>query len=267
MSAAPGPDDIGTAGRSPLSLLPAIDLQGGRCVRLVRGDFDAETVFGDPVAVARTYAEAGATALHIVDLDAARTGEPVNRPVVRAILEEVALPVQIGGGVRDERGAEELLALGVSRVVLGTAGVENPSLVQRLAAAHPDAVVVGLDHRRSPNAARSGREVALRGWREGSGMDLLDALESVAGARLAGVLMTDITVDGTLEGPDLAGYRLALAQSAQPIIASGGVGSAADIALLAALEEAGRRLVGVVVGKALLSGAVTMKEARDACAR
>lgn len=252
---------------APLGLYPAIDLQDGRCVRLVQGDFAAETSYGDPVAVARRYAEGGAAAIHVVDLDAARRGVRANAAVVRAIVEAVSIPVQLGGGLRDERSVSDALADGVRRAVVGTAAVEDPALARRLAAAHPGAVVISLDHRRAGAAKRSGREVALRGWQEGSGIDLLDALDALADAPFAGVLMTDITVDGTLEGPDLEGYGLALEESALPVIASGGVGTAADIAALAALEVAGRRLESVVVGKALLSGAISLEEARQACVR
>lgn len=250
-----------------LGLYPAIDLQGGRCVRLLQGDFAAETVYGDAVAIAERYAAAGAAVLHVVDLDAARTGVRANAAVVREIVAAIDIPVQLGGGLRDEDAVADAIADGVARVVVGTAAVEVPGLVARLAAVHPGALVVGLDHRRAPDARRSGREVALRGWSEASGRDLLDALDALGDAPLAGVLMTDITVDGTLAGPDLSGYALALGASAHPIIASGGVGSAADVAALAALDVNGRRLDGVVIGKALLSGALDFAEARRACVR
>lgn len=252
---------------APLALLPAIDLSAGRCVRLVRGDFSAETVYGDPVEVALGYVAAGASALHVVDLDAARTGEPANRAMALAVARAAGVPVQLGGGIRDEAAAEDVLAAGIDRVVIGTAGIEDPNLVARLAKRHPGRVVLGLDHRRAPVARRSGREVALRGWREGSGIDLLDALDAVADVPLAAVLVTDIGTDGTLGGPDLEGYALALSGSEQPLLASGGVGSAADVAALAGLQAAGRRLAGVVVGKALLSGAMRLEEAVLACAR
>src|SRR5690606_20373108 len=148
-----------------MDLYPAIDLLGGRCVRLYQGDYDRETVYGDdPIAQARSFEAAGAPWIHVVDLDAARTGEPVNRDVVASIAAAVSVPVQAGGGVRDEAAADALFSAGVARVVLGTAAIEDPALVRRLAARHP--VAVGLDAR--------GREVAVRGWLEGSGADVID---------------------------------------------------------------------------------------------
>ena len=152
-----------------MELYPAIDLRDGRCVRLYQGDYDRETVYGDdPVAQARVFAAAGAGWLHVVDLDAARTGVPANRPVVAAIAAAVDVPVQTGGGVRTEEAADALAEAGVARVVLGTAALEDPALVRRLAARMP--VAVGLDAR--------GRDVAVRGWEKGSGRDLLDLARS-----------------------------------------------------------------------------------------
>lgn len=254
---------------APLALLPAIDLAGGRCVRLLRGDFAAETVYGDPVELARAYAEQGAETLHVVDLDAARTGSATaNRGAVEAIVEAVPIPVQLGGGLRDEAAVRDALSFGLDRAVVGTAGVEDLGLLGRLVEQHPGRIVLGLDHRRSEaSPSRSGREVAVRGWQEGSGVDLLEALERVAGMGLAAVLITDVSADGTLSGPDLEGYEMALSASDLPLLASGGVGTAADLAALAALEAGGRRLAGVVVGRALLSGAITLEEAMQACDR
>lgn len=252
----------GPAGEG-FSCIPAIDLRAGRCVRLLRGDFAEETVYGDPVAQARAYEAAGARLLHVVDLDAARSGRPSeeNRAAVAAILEACDLPVQLGGGIRDEATAEGALGAGISRVVVGTAGVEDPALVRRLAERHPGRVVAGLDHRRTPEGRRV---VAVRGWLEASGIDLEDALAAIEGAPLAGVVVTDITKDGTLEGPDLAGYEVALRATGAPVIASGGVGSLAHLRALAGLEAAGRCLAGVVIGRALLAGELTLAEAIEA---
>lgn len=237
--------------------IPAIDLRGGRCVRLLQGDFSAETVYGDPVEQARAYEAAGAELVHVVDLDAARTGEALNAPVVAAIVEACSVPVQLGGGIRDEAAAEAALASGVARVVLGTAGVEDPALVVRLAERFPGRIVAGLDHR----LVEGRRVVAVRGWAEASGIELEDALGALAGAPLAGVVVTDIGRDGTLEGPDLEGCAAALEASELAVIASGGVGRLEDLARLARLEAGGRRLAGAVVGRALLSGAFSLAEA------
>lgn len=240
-------------------LFPAIDLRGGRVVRLYQGDFDKETVYGaDPVAVAESYAAAGARWIHVVDLDAARTGAPVNRPVIAAIAASVDIDVQASGGVRDQASAEALLACGVRRVVIGTAAVEHPELVARLAGDHP--VAVGIDTR--------GREVAVRGWTEGSGVDLFDLLARYAGTGIAAVIVTDISRDSTLAGPDLDGLAAVLAATDVPVIASGGVGRLADLEALAALGRAdGRGLAGAIVGKALYEGNFTAEEAVAACAQ
>ncbi len=252
-----------------MDLFPAVDLRGGRAVRLVQGDFDRETAYGDPVALARSFAAAGAPWLHVVDLDAARTGEPVQRDLVLAIAAAVPVPVQTGGGVRTDADVDALLAGGVARVVLGTAALDDPDLVRRAAARHPGRVAVGLDHRRGP----SGRsEVAVRGWEEGSGRDLDDVVAGLAGSGVAALVVTAIDRDGTLEGPDLAGLAAVVAATDVPVVASGGVGSPADLAELAALvvEVPGgggtRTLAGAITGRALVDGRMTVEEALAACA-
>jgi phosphoribosylformimino-5-aminoimidazole carboxamide ribotide isomerase len=235
-----------------MELYPAIDLRDGRCVRLLRGDYDAETVYGDdPVAQARAFAEAGAPWVHVVDLDAARTGEPVNRDAVAAIAAAVDVPVQAGGGVRSEAAARALFDAGVARVVVGTAALEDPDMVRRLAARHP--VAVGLDAR--------GRDVAVRGWLEGSGRDLLELARAFSDAGVAALVVTEIGRDGTLGGPDLVGLGDVLAATELPVIASGGVGRLADVEALVRLDRDGRRLAGAIVGRAIYEGAVDVAEA------
>lgn len=241
-------------------LFPAIDLRGGRVVRLYQGDFDKETVYGmDPVAVAERYAAAGARWIHVVDLDAARTGTPENRPVIAAVAAAVgpAVRIQASGGVRDQASAEELLACGVERVVIGTAAVEHPELVWELAGHHH--VAVGIDTR--------GREVAVRGWTEGSGVDLFDLLARFADRGVDAVIVTDISRDATLAGPDMEGLAAVIDATRIPVIASGGVGSLADLEALATLRAGGRGLEGAIVGKALYEGNVTVEEAVVACGR
>lgn len=241
---------------------PAIDVREGRCVRLLRGDFDAETVYGDPVAVARGYAAAGAEWLHVVDLDAALTGAPRNRDVVLAIAAAVDVPVQAGGGVRDGAAAQALLAGGVARVVVGTAVAERPTLLAELAERYPGRVAAGLDHRRDGEGRRS---VVVRGWIAPAGLELERVVERLSELPLAALVVTDVTRDGTLQGPDLAGLAVVLGRTPLPLVASGGVGSLADLEALASLSAAGRRLEGVVVGRALLAGAFTLEEAIAAC--
>lgn len=239
-----------------MDLYPAIDLLGGRCVRLYQGDYDRSTTYGDdPVAQACAFEAEGAPWIHVVDLDAARSGDPVNRSVIGEIAEAVGVPVQTGGGVRDEAAAEALFELGVSRVVVGTAALEDPDFVRSLASRRP--VAVGLDAR--------GREVAVRGWTEGSGRDLLELASDFGDVGVAALVVTEIGRDGTLEGPDTDGLVSVLAESPVPLIASGGVGTLADIAALARMQALGRELEGVIVGRALYEGAFGVAEAVAAC--
>jgi len=243
-----------------VELFPAIDLHDGGAVRLVQGDFGRVRTYGDPVALARSYAAGGAHWVHVVDLDAARSGSPVNRAVVLAVARATDLRVQVGGGVRSEADATELLELGIDRVVLGTAAVESPELVRTLAARHPGRVAVGFDHR------GAGAELAVRGWERPSGTPLAAALDALAGVDLGAVVVTAIDRDGMLAGPDSDGLRTVLGLTSHPVVASGGVRSGADLESLARLEVQGRRLAGAIVGTALVEGAVTVEEAVAACA-
>lgn len=225
-----------------MDLYPAIDLRAGRCVRLHQGDYGQETVYGDdPVAQAVAFADAGAPWIHVVDLDAARSGVPENRDVVAAIAAAVDVPVQTGGGVRDIEAAAALFAAGVERVVIGTAALADPDFVRVLARDHR--VAVGLD-------AKSG-EVATDGWLVGSGRSVLDVARSFADAGVDAFVVTDISRDGTLEGPDLVGLAEVLGATPVDVIASGGVGTMADLEALDAIEVDGRRLAGVIAGKAI----------------
>ncbi len=238
-----------------MDVYPAIDLRAGRCVRLYQGDYERETAYGtDPVAVAEAFAAAGAQWIHVVDLDAARTGTPENRPVIATIAGVVDINVQASGGVRDQASAEELLACGVDRVVLGTAAVENPELVCDLAGHHQ--VAVGLDVR--------GRDLAVRGWTQGSGVDLFDLLARYADSGVAAVIVTDIGREFTVEGPDLEGLESVLAATEVPVVGSGGVASLDDLRALARLGTEGRSLAGVVVGRALYEGAFPVGDAVEA---
>jgi phosphoribosylformimino-5-aminoimidazole carboxamide ribotide isomerase len=237
-----------------MDLYPAIDLREGRCVRLAQGDYDRETHYGDdPVAVARSFAAAGAPWIHVVDLDAARTGVPTNRPVVAAIADAVDVPVQSGGGVRDDAAADALLGGGVRRVVVGTAALDDPAWVRRLADRYPGQVALGLDAR--------GRDVAVRGWVEGSGRDLVDVARSFADAGFAALVVTEIGRDGMLAGPALDQLATVLEATPLDVVASGGVGSLTDLRALAGLEAGGRRLAGAIVGRALYEGHFGVGEA------
>jgi len=240
-----------------MELYPAIDLRDGKCVRLRQGDYAQETVYGgDPVAIAQEFEEDGARWIHVVDLDAARTGKPENRDVVAEIVSETDVPIQSGGGIRDEFSAEALLGVGVARIVIGTAALEQPQMVRRLASRHPGRIAVGLD-------ARSG-EAAVRGWTEGSGVTVLEAISWFADAGVAAFIVTDIARDGMLTGPDIEGLAAVLQASRADVIASGGVSSLQDLQGLRALEVDGRQLAGVIVGKAIYEGVFTVSEALKA---
>ncbi len=233
-------------------LYPAIDLRGGKVVQLTQGDFARERVHGDdPVAVAEGFVAAGAPWIHTVDLDAARTGEPVNRHLIGAIAAAVAVPVQAGGGVRSAAAAAALADLGVARVVIGTAAMEDPALVATIAGRQP--VALGLDIR--------GREVAIRGWAERSGVEWPAALRQLADAGAAAVVVTQIQVEGLMGGPDTAGLTEVLAATELDVIASGGVGTLDDLRALEAVAAGTRRLAGAIVGTALYEGRVDVAEA------
>lgn len=230
-----------------MNLYPAIDLLDGHCVRLRQGDYDRRTDYDDdPVGRARQFAADGAPWIHVVDLDAARSGEPVNREVIGRIVAAVDVPVQVGGGVRTRRDAEALWAAGVTRVVMGTAALENPDLVAELV---PDgAVAVGLDAR--------GRALAAHGWEADAGLDLLEAATRFGEMGVAALVVTEIGRDGMLEGPDLEGLAAVLAVTTVPVVASGGVGSLADVEALTALD-----LDGVIVGRAIYDERLTVADA------
>jgi len=234
-------------------------VRAGRAVRLRQGDFANETVYDDhPANVARAFATAGVEWIHVVDLDAARTGEPANLAVIEKIADTVRCKVQVGGGVRTAEAAAALLLAGAARVVVGTAAVEQPELIDALCRDHPGRIAVGLDAR--------GREVAVRGWTKGSGQDLVEVAARFAASGVACLIVTEIGVDGTMEGPSLDQLRAVLDASEIPLIASGGIGGIGDLVALAELEAGGRRLAGAIVGRALYEGRFTLAEALAAVA-
>lgn len=238
-------------------LFPAIDLKGGRCVRLLRGDMDAATVFNDdPADQARRFAAAGCRWLHVVDLDGAFAGDARNAAAVRAILSAIDLPVQLGGGIRSMAAIEGWLEAGVRRVILGTVAVKDPALVIDACRRFPDRIVVGID-------ARDGR-VAVEGWAETSDLAAADLAARFADAGVAAIVFTDIDRDGALGGAN-ARATADLANSVPiPVIASGGVSSIDD---LLALRSASDRIVGAVVGRALYDGRVDLAAALAALGR
>jgi phosphoribosylformimino-5-aminoimidazole carboxamide ribotide isomerase len=238
-------------------IIPAIDLKGGKCVRLLRGEMNAETVYGnDPVAVGRRWVSEGAQYLHVVDLDGAVTGEAVNAAAIAALCQALPIPMEIGGGVRSLARAADLLRLGADRVIFGTAALANPDVVREACERFPGRVAVGID-------ARDGK-VAIQGWMETSGTSAIDLARRVEDLGACRVIYTDISRDGTQEGVNVAA-TVAIAEAIKiAVTASGGVGGLADIQALMATGCTG--IDAVIVGRALYTGAVKLPEAIRAAA-
>jgi phosphoribosylformimino-5-aminoimidazole carboxamide ribotide isomerase len=233
-------------------LIPAVDLKNGRCVRLRQGRMDAETIYSDdPVAMAQQWVAQGAQWLHVVDLDGAVEGEPRNLPVVEKIVQQVPVPVQVGGGIRTVECLEHYLAMGVSRVILSTFALEHPTVTAELCRRFWGKIAVSLD-------ARDGK-VALKGWQEHAVVDYLEAARRIDRWRLATLIFTAIQRDGTLEGPDLSGLRTLLGVVETPVIVAGGIGALRHIHELLPLAQEG--LSGIIIGKALYDGSIDFQEA------
>ena len=232
-------------------ILPAIDLRGGRCVRLRQGDYNQETVFGDdPAATACRWANDGAAYLHLVDLDGAKEGQPVNTESVRRILAAVKVPCQLGGGLRTEGHIAEALALGLDRVVIGTKALKDPAWLEKVSRRYPGKIVLGID-------AKNG-QVATDGWLELSHRSALDLARQCDSWPLAAVVYTDISRDGMLEGPNVEGVAEFVASLQLPVIASGGVSCLEDLRRLAIVRPA-----GCIVGRALYEGKFSLVEALE----
>lgn len=235
-----------------MRVLPAIDLKNGKCVRLLRGEWEAETVYGeDPLAMAMHWVNQGAEYLHVVDLDAAVHGSEVNRPLIERLCKEVPVPLEVGGGVRSRERAEVLLRLGADRVIFGTAALRRPEVVREACSQFPGRIAVGID-------ARGGR-VAVQGWRETSEVDAEELALEVAAWGACRIIFTDIERDGTLQGVNVA-RTCALARRVPiPVTASGGVGSLDDLRRL--YREGPSNLDEVIVGRALYAGQLSLPEA------
>jgi phosphoribosylformimino-5-aminoimidazole carboxamide ribotide isomerase len=233
-----------------MQVIPAIDLRGGCCVRLRQGDYDQETVFGDdPAAMAAHWEAEGAERIHLVDLDGAREGRPVNVASVRAILDRVHVPCQLGGGIRDEATIAAWLDAGLERVIVGTQALKDPAWFRSMAGAYPGRLLLGLD-------ARDGR-VATAGWLDVSSVEASTLAEQFDDLPLAGVVYTDIACDGMLDGPNLGATGALATRLKTPLIASGGVGSLEDLERLSALP-----IVACIVGRALYDGRFRFSDAR-----
>ena len=232
-------------------LYPAIDLKDGNCVRLYKGEMDQATVFNDdPAAQARAFQDAGCEWLHLVDLNGAFAGSPVNGAAVEAILGATDVPAQLGGGIRDMATIEMWVEKGIARVILGTVAVENPDLVRNAANAFPGKVAVGIDAR--------GGKVATKGWAEETDTDATDLAKSFEDAGVAAIIYTDINRDGAMQGPNIEATAALARAVSIPVIASGGVSSLAD---LVALRDCGVALDGAISGRALYDGAIDLGEA------
>ncbi|MDB5351593.1 MAG: phosphoribosylformimino-5-aminoimidazole carboxamide ribotide isomerase [Planctomycetota bacterium] len=232
-----------------MQVIPAIDLRGGQCVRLVQGDYDRETVFGnDPAEMAAKWVAEGATRLHLVDLDGAKLGRPVNVEAVKSILARVSVPCQLGGGVRDDATVAAWLDAGIERVIVGTQALKDPHWFRSLVLRHPHRIVLGLD-------ARDGH-VATDGWLDVSRVVAVSLAEQFDDLPLGAVVYTDIARDGMLDGPNLALTGSLAARIRTPVIASGGVGSLEDLDRLATLP-----IAGCIVGRALYEGRFSLRDA------
>ncbi len=233
-------------------IIPAIDLKSGKCVRLRQGDMGAETVFSDdPVAMARRWAEEGAELIHIVDLDGAVRKKMCHRDLISRMKDAAGVPVQVGGGIRDLKAVEDLIQLGVARVVIGTEAIRNPDMVKEACARFPGAIVIGIDAR--------GGKAAIEGWTETTGVSAIDLAREFENAGAAAINFTDILRDGMQTGPNIEETRKLAEAVSIPVVASGGVSSLKDIEALLAVASAG--ISGVITGKALYSGSLDLKEA------
>ena len=233
-------------------IFPAIDIRGGKCVRLVEGKFDQETVYGDdPAVMAERFSAAGAKFIHVVDLDGALAGQGRNLAVIKRIIDHARIPIELGGGIRTLENVAMMLELGVSRVILGSAAVRSPELVAEALRHYPKQVVVGID-------AKHG-EVAVEGWGVGSGLDYIEFGKKMAGLGLEHVIFTDISRDGKLSGVNVEATAKLARETGLKVVASGGVASLQDLEALKQHEEDG--IEGVIIGKALYSGAIDLKAA------
>jgi len=235
-------------------IIPAVDIKGGRCVRLREGRADAETVFSDhPQKMARQWVQQGAERLHIIDLDGAFEKGPRNSSIIKEIVKTIPVPIQLGGGIRDLKTVEQYLALGLAQVIIGTAALKNPSMVQEACRLFPDQIMVSLD-------ARDNR-IAVEGWTELSEIDPIDLVKPYEAWGVKAIIFTDISRDGTQQGPSILSTRRLTQATRLPVIAAGGIATLADVQSLAPLGADG--LAGMITGRAIYSGSLNLAEAID----
>jgi len=234
-----------------MKLIPAIDLMDGKCVRLIKGDFNKSKQFSNnPAIQAKSWEDQGATSIHIVDLDAARSGKVSNDKSIISIREATNLPIQIGGGIRSEERIKELFSFGIDKVIMGTSAIENRKLVNEITSKFPGKIIIGIDSKLG--------KVSTRGWLKQSDVYALDLIKDLSSLNISSFIVTDIDTDGTLDGPNLAFIQEVLKQTNRPVIASGGIGSLSDLTALTKFESFG--LEGVIVGKALYEKKFTIEE-------
>ena len=237
-----------------MKLIPAIDLLKGKCVRLVKGNFNQKKEFGnDPVKQAKFWEKEGAEFIHIVDLDAAKTGLPLNDSSIRMISESINIPIQIGGGIRSKERIEQLFSYGIDKVIMGTSAIEDKKLVRDLTFKFPNKIIIGID-------ANQGK-VSTRGWLKQSDIKATELIKEFSDLEISNFIVTDISTDGTLNGPNESFIEDILNNTNIPVIASGGIGSLSDLLSLTKYENVG--LDGVIVGKALYENKFTIKEAQE----
>lgn len=235
-------------------IIPAIDLKDGKCVRLSQGRMDQVTLYSDnPAEVARKWEGMGAELIHLVDLDGASAGRPVNTKAIRKIIDSVEIPLQLGGGIRDQKTAEEYFSLGIGRIVLGTAACEQPELIAEACRRYPGKILVSID-------AREGK-VAIKGWEEITDREVIGQARRLEELKVAAIIYTDIKRDGMMSGPNLEETRKLAESLKTPIIAAGGISCLEDIRNLMELEQYG--VEGVITGKALYSGKLDFREALE----
>ena len=234
-----------------MKLIPAIDLMDGKCVRLLKGDFNKSKQFSNnPAIQAKSWEDQGATSIHIVDLDAARSGKVSNDKSIISIREATNLPIQIGGGIRSEERIKELFSFGIDKVIIGTSAIENRKLVNEITSKFPRKIIIGIDSKQG--------KVSTRGWLKQSDVYALDLIKDLSSLKISSFIVTDIDTDGTLDGPNVAFIKEVLKQTNIPVIASGGIGSLSDLSALTKFESFG--LEGVIVGKALYEKKFTIEE-------
>jgi len=235
-----------------MMIIPAVDIKDGKCVRLLQGRMDAETVFSnDPSAMARQWENQGAEMLHVVDLNGAIEKKPQNLPSIQRIVQDIHIPVQVGGGIRDLQTIQQYIDIGIARVVIGTEAIRNPELVRQACKDHPGCIVIGID-------ARKGR-VAIEGWTQTTDIRAIDLARQFEDYGVAAINFTDIHRDGMQTGPNIEETRQLAEAVRIPVVASGGVSTLEDIRNLLPLSQSG--VIGVITGKALYSGTLNLKEA------